>query len=1128
MHARLSPRADRGLQRFGGKIMKAIIQAAALLLIAPLNFADTGGDQEPAQTTDNSSWSVTEAPGDWRSIDIDTTRFTWSDVDVSPDGRTLVFHSLGDIYTVPVEGGDARALTADAAWHLQPTFSPDGRQIAFVSDRDGAENIWLMNADGSDPKPVTSERENLLHNPAFSPDGEFIAARKAYHSRRSIPAGSIWLYHRSGGGGTEVVARLHGEDSQKNIAEPTFSPDGRHLYYSQDVTPGQVWQYNKDATEGVFAIKRLDLTTGETVTLVSGPGGAVRPVPSPDGRQLAYIRRQARSLESQLVVRELASGRETILDGRLDRDKQETSGDTGNYPRFAWLPGSDGLIYWARGGFHRANLAGEVAEIPVRLRAEKTVHPAQRVAVDVAPDAFPVRMQRWTQYSPDGRLALSQALGYIWIHDLERDERRRLTRQTDHFEFHPRFAPDGRAVVYTTWSEAELGSVRIAPVARGARERVRTLTREPGHYVEPDFSNDGTQVAFRKITGGFLISPLYSEEPGLYRVPADASATPVRVLDRGRNPQFNADGSRLLFSERNGQELKLLSVNLDGLDEREHYSGDWVTEYRMSPDGRWLAFVEHHDAWVTPFVAAGKALKLSGDSKAFPVRQVSARSGSGLHWSADSDALRYAHAARLYERRLNEAFAFLEGAPEELPEPLAEGRDLTFTVAADRPSGRIALLGGRVVTMRAAYGQEEVIENGVVLIRDNRIEAVGSLDDVAVPEGTRVIDVGGHTVIPGLIDVHAHGAMSREQLQPKQNWMQYANLAFGVTTIHDPSNDTEAIFSVAELQRIGATVAPRIFSTGRILYGALSPGATAKIDRYEDAEFHVRRLQEAGAISVKSYNYLRRDQRQQVLEAARRLGMMVLPEGGMRFEQNLTHIADGHTGLEHSVSVQRLYDDVQQFWGQTEVGYSPTFSVAYGGLWGEEYWYDRTEVWNNERLLRFTPRSVLYPRAIRRRTAPDEHYNHFYVAEYAKALNERGVRVMIGAHGQRAGLAAHWEMWMMEQGGFTPFEAIRGATIDGAHYLGMDADLGSIEVGKLADLVVIIGNPLEDLRRSEYVRYVMQNGRLFDAENMHQIAPDAVEREPFYFEQPGGDTWRADTMREVHALGIEHGWHCTH
>ena len=356
--------------------------------------------------------------------------------------------------------------------------------------------------------------------------------------------------------------------------------------------------------------------------------------------------------------------------------------------------------------------------------------------------------------------------------------------------------------------------------------------------------------------------------------------------------------------------------------------------------------------------------------------------------------------------------------------------------------------------------------------------------------------------------------------------MQYANLAFGVTTVHDPSNDNWGIFSMAELQRTGESLAPRIFSTGRILYGALAPGATARVDDYEDALFHVRRQKEQGAISVKSYNYLGRDQRQQVLEAARELDMIVVPEGGMRLEQNLTQIVDGHTGIEHSLSVKRIYDDIDQLWSQTGVFYSPTFVVAYGGLMGEEYWYDTTEVWKNEKLMSFTPESIVFPRSIRRPRAPEAHYNHFFVAEEARELNALGVPVVIGAHGQLAGLGAHWEFWMMEQGGFSPFEALRGATIDGARYFGMDAEIGSIEPGKLADLVVIDGNPLENIRDSQNVVYTMLNGRLYDASNMNQVAPKQVEREPFFFERQGGDAWIPATHerfeRQAQALGWRH------
>ncbi|MEE8523655.1 MAG: amidohydrolase family protein, partial [Thermoanaerobaculia bacterium] len=1009
---------------------------------------------------------------------------------------------LGDLYSVPITGGEATALSEGIEWDFQPRYSPDGRRIVFVSDRGGGDNLWVINADGSDPEAVTEEEEHLVHNPSWSPDGRWVVAKKSFTSTRSIGAGEIWMFHTGGGDGLQLTERPEGKRDQKNQAGPAFSHDGRYVYFSQDTTSGRVWQYNKDSTGSIFAIQRLDRETGEIEVAVSGPGGAVRPTPSADGKTLAFIKRLP-GLTSAIYLKDLESGKEWPVYDRFERDNQESAGDQGNTPSIAWTPDGGSIVFWSGGKIRRVDVDSRESEvIPVHVVAEKKIQPALRFAVEVSPDTFRVRMPRWVQMSPDGSTVVFQALGHLYLRDVATAAHRRLTEQDGHFEFYPAFSRDGRWIVYTTWDDEELGSLRVVSAAGGEG---RVLSAQPGRYVEPSFSPDGEHVVYRKFAGGFLTSPLWSVDPGIYLQAVDGGE-PVRLSKSGTGAHFGAAGDRVLFTVRDGDKLVLKSVDLEGLDERTHLEGSKLTELRVSPDGRWVAFTEHYDAYVAPFTLTGRTVSVGPKMSSVPVRRVSKRSGEHLRWSAASDRLYWAHGATLFSRDLADAFAFLDGAPEELPEPVEEGMDVSFEVAADRPAGTIALVGGRVVTMRDAETTREVIEDGVVVVDGHRIAAVGPASEVAVPEGAFVVDVAGKTILPGLIDVHAHGPHAREELTPEQNWTQYANLAFGVTTLHDPSNDSSSIFSAAEMQRAGVILSPRIFSTGTILYGAHSPGSTARIDSLDDARFHLRRLKELGAISVKSYQQPRRDQRQQILAAGRELGIMVVPEGGMKFQHNMNEIVDGHTGIEHSLPIKTGYGDVEQLWSQTEVGYTPTFVVSYGGISGENYWYQHTEVWENERLMCFTPRFAVEPRAMRRPMAPDSHYNHIWVARFAKELRDLGVPVHVGAHGQRHGLAAHWEMWMMEQGGFTPWEALRGGTIDGARYVGLDGDVGSLEAGKLADLIVIDGDPLEDLRRSEHVVYTMLGGRLYDASTMNQIAPDEVERREFFFEKEGGDT----------------------
>jgi imidazolonepropionase-like amidohydrolase/Tol biopolymer transport system component len=1103
-----------------GLVLATLAIGVSLTAEAGRKGKKTAGGKE-GEKKEEAKWDVSNPPGEWKTVSIDTAETTWSDVDVSPDGTTLLFDMLGDLYSVPMEGGEAKALTQGIPWDFQAKYSPDGAKIAFISDRGGADNLWIMNADGSGPRAVTEEKEHLVHNPCWSHDGEYIAAKKDFTSTRSIPAGEIWLFHSGGGGGLQLTERPNKEKDQKTMAEPSFSPDDRYVYYSQDTTPGLIWQYNKDSTGQIFVINRLDRKTGETEVVVGGPGGSIRPTPSPDGKRLAFVRRTP-DFTSSLFVKEMDSGRELPVYDHLDRDLQETDGSQGITPAFAWLPGSKAIVFWAAGKFRKVDVDSRKSEvIPVHIRTTRKIQPALRFPVQVAPDTVDVKMLRWAQFSPDGSRALFQALGHLYMKDLKTGAQRRLTSQSDHFEFYPSFSRDGRLVVYTTWDDEKGGQVRIIS-ADG--EGDQAVTAEVGHYVEPRFSPDGKSVVYRKITDGYLTAGAWSNEPGIYVIPAEGGK-PKRVSRSGEKPHFGAAGDRIFFSDTvEDTHLVLKSVTLEGVDERTHLKGNDVTEYGLSPDGRWIAFTEQYNAFVAPFTLTGRTVEIGSDAKSVPVKQVSRRAGEFLHWSADSSALHWSHGPILYTRELKDAFSFLKGAREKLPEPVEDGVRLGFRVAADLPRGRIALSGARIVTMRDAAHRQEVISDGTVLLRGNRIEAVGPSGEVQIPSDARRIDVAGKTIIPGLVDVHAHGAMANEEITPQQNWMQFANLAFGVTTIHDPSNDTAAIFSAAELQRTGGIVAPRIFSTGTILYGAHAPGFTAKIDSLEDARFHVRRLKEVGAISVKSYQQPRRDQRQQVIAAARELGMMVVPEGGAKFEHNMTEIVDGHTGIEHALPLATGYEDVKQLWSQSGTGYTPTLGVAYGGISGENYWYDRTDVWLDQRLMRFTPRSEVEPRSMRRTRAPDVQYNHFHVAQFAKELRDRGVSVQVGAHGQRAGLAAHWELWMLQQGGFTPWEAIRAGTIDGARYLGLDGDIGSIEPGKLADLVVIDANPLEDFRKSEMVAYTMINGRLYDASTMDQVAPDPLARRPFFFEMPGGDTIHPATELWLENLRENYDW----
>ncbi len=1039
---------------------------------------------------DKPEWDVAAPPNPYKDISFTVNEGTWMNLDLSPDGKTIVFDLLGDIYSLPISGGKAKLLKGGIPFEVQPRFSPDGKQITFTSDRAGGDNVWVMDTNGENAKQITKESFRLLNGPVFTPDGEYIIARKHFTSTRSLGAGEMWMYHSSGGAGMQLTER---KNDQQDVNEPCISPDGKYLYYSEDMYQGGYFQYNKDPNSQIFVINRYDMETGKTKRVTGGPGGACRPQISNDGKLLAYVKRVR--TKTVLYIHDLETGEEWPVYEGLSKDQQEAWTIFGIYPGFAWMPGDKEIVISGQGKIRRVNVStGKAQDIPFTVDVEMQIAETLQIKNDPAPDKFDVNVIRQCITSPDEKYLVFNAVGHLWKMDLPNGKPKRLTKGED-FEFEPDFSRDGRSLVYVTWNDQNKGAIRIMNIATG---QSRAITTKKAIYRTPKFSPDGKTIVFRKEGGNIQMGYDHAKEPGLYTI-ATSGGEDKLVTPQGENPRFNAKGDRIYYNTGGylfgGLAKAFKSVKLDGTDEMIHFNSKYANQWVPSPDDKWIAFSELYKVYIAPMPKTGKPIGLTADTKAFPVAKVGRDAGINLHWSKDGKKLHWTLGNEYYTDELRERFLFLEGAVDSLPPIDTVGLKIQLTLEHDKPEGIIAFTNARIITMNG----NEVIEGGTVLVEGNKIKGVGK--DLDIPKKAKVIDATGKTIMPGFVDVHAHAGNFYYGMSPQQQWHYFANLAYGVTTAHDPSSNSEMIFSHSEMIKAGKMVGPRMFSTGTILYGA-DGDFKAVVNSLEDAKSALRRTKAYGAFSVKSYNQPRRDQRQQVMEAARELGIMVVPEGGSFFYHNMSMVVDGHTGVEHNIPVAPLHDDVIQLWKRTKTHNTPTLIVNYGGVNGEYYYYQNTEVWNKERLLTFTPRAIVDSRSRHRTMLPQEEYDngHILVSESCNKLQENGVNINLGSHGQLQGLGAHWELWMFVQGGMSNHQALKAATINGAVYLGMDDHIGTLEAGKLADLIVLDKNPLDNIENTEFIKYTMINGRLYDASTMNEVGNYDTKRKEFFWE----------------------------